>query len=78
MGRPAASALVQPFGRSAFEFRSQVAPDPARQPLDVLRALNSSYSRQSSVSHISRCRSLPPSIFGDPGIGYGTWSDSSS
>ena len=29
MGSPAASAEVQPAGRSAFEFRLQMAPEPA-------------------------------------------------
>jgi len=28
IGRPAASALVQPFGRSLFERRFQIAPEP--------------------------------------------------
>ena len=31
IGRPAASALVQPAGRSALERRFQVAPQPAVQ-----------------------------------------------
>ena len=31
IGRPAASALVQPFGRPLLERRSQIAPDPACQ-----------------------------------------------
>ena len=32
MGRPAASADVQPAGRSAFESRFQIAPEPAVEP----------------------------------------------
>ena len=32
MGRPAASALVQPSGRRAFDRRSKYAPEPAAQP----------------------------------------------
>jgi hypothetical protein len=32
MGNPAASADVHPAGRSAFEFRFQIAPDPAVDP----------------------------------------------
>ncbi len=32
MGSPAASAEVQPAGRSALERRFQMAPDPAVEP----------------------------------------------
>ena len=35
MGRPAASAEVQPSGRRAFEFRFQTAPESAFQPRAV-------------------------------------------
>jgi hypothetical protein len=35
MGKPAASADVQPSGRSLFERSDQIAPEPARQPLAV-------------------------------------------
>ena len=75
---PAASALVQPAGRSAFERRSQVAPLPAYHCRSTWRAANSSYSRHSSRSTIRMWRSEPPSILGVAGIGYPTWSDSSS
>ena len=35
IGRPAASADVQPAGRSLFERRLQIAPEPADQLLPV-------------------------------------------
>ena len=35
IGSPAASADVQPPGRSAFERRLQIAPEPAAQPLPL-------------------------------------------
>src|SRR4029453_14814825 len=76
IGSPAASAEVQPSGRSALERMFQIAPEPARQPVDVLRAANSSYKKQVSRSTIRMCRSLPPSILGRLGMGYGPGSDS--
>src|SRR5437867_4213594 len=48
MGRPAASALVQPSGRSAFERRSKTAPEPHRQPGPTYRESKCSQSRQTS------------------------------
>src|SRR6266498_2347325 len=42
IGRPAASALVQPSVRRLFERNGHVAPDPAYQPVEVLRAAYSS------------------------------------
>ena len=77
MGRPAASALVQPAGRRWFESRFHTAPEPACQaPLLVLRAANSSYSLQALLSMSSMCRSLPGSMRGLDGMGYLTRSDS--
>ena len=79
IGRPAASALVQPSGRRSFEDRSQIAPEPACQvPLADWRAANSSYSLQPSRSTRSMWASEPSSISGKAGIGYGPASDSSS
>jgi len=69
MGRPAASALVQPAGRSALEVRSHVAPEPACQVEPDLEAAKSSHRRQAAGSTISRCRSLPPSMTGEGGMG---------
>jgi len=42
IGRPAASADVQPAGRSAFEARLQIAPEPALYFVPFLFAANSS------------------------------------
>ena len=78
MGRPAASALVQPDGRRWLEPRFQTAPEPAfHAPLLVLRAANNSYSLQALLSMRSMCRSLPASMRGFDGMGYLTRSDSS-
>src|SRR5215210_5756799 len=78
IGSPAASALVQPAGLSAFERRSQMAPEPPCHWPPDFEAWKISYRTQSSVSQDSRWASLPPSIFGLDGIGYGPGSDSSS
>src|SRR4051812_19051051 len=78
MGRPAASALVQPAGRSRLEPRSQTAPAPALHAPVLLRwAAYNSYSLQALLSTMSMCRSPPPSIRGVDGMGYLTRSDSS-
>jgi hypothetical protein len=72
MGSPAASAEVQPSGRSAFERRSKIAPDPADQPDAPFDAAYSSQSLHAPMSSIRRWRSpgAPlPSIFGDAGMG---------
>src|SRR5262245_43780893 len=42
IGRPAASADVQPAGRSLLLARSKIAPEPAFQPLPFGYAANSS------------------------------------
>ncbi len=49
IGRPAASAEVQPSGRSAFERRLNTAPEPASQPAPRRRAEYSSYSLQAAT-----------------------------
>ena len=46
MGRPAASAEVQPAGRSRLEVSFQIAPEPAVEPEAEYRASHSSYSVQ--------------------------------
>src|SRR5881628_1747918 len=84
MGRPAASAEVQPSGRSAFEPRSKIAPEPAVHEAPPLTgcASNSSYSFQLSTSTTSTWRSPleeePPSIGASAGMGYGPGSLSSA
>src|SRR6476619_4880866 len=81
IGRPAASAEVQPAGRTLFDFRLQIAPEPARQEVPPLTgcASKSSYSLQASRSTTSTWRSpselRPPSIGAFFGIGYGPLSD---
>ena len=84
IGSPAASADVQPAGRSAFELRSKIAPEPAchdAPPFNGCASYNS-YSFHASTSTTSTCRSPsdlgPPSIGALGGIGYGPWSLSSS
>jgi hypothetical protein len=62
MARPAASADVHPDGRSAFERRSNTAPDPAVGEPPFQSAANSSDRTHESRSSISAWRSLPPSI----------------
>ena len=49
MGSPAASAEVNPAGRKAFEFRCQMAPDPA---VDFALAWY-------FVSYVSICKGRP-------------------
>ena len=79
MGRPAASADVQPAGRIAFDSMFQIAPEPASH---VGRRSKSSYRVQESRSTMIACRSPsasgPPSIATSGGIGYGPGSLSSS
>ena len=77
IGRPAASADVQPFGRSAPVRRSKAAPEPASQPSPERWAPNSSYSLQVSCCTTSTWRSDPPSTRASSGTGYGPGSDSS-
>src|SRR5688572_3334395 len=76
IGNPAASADVQPSGRSVFDVMFQIAPEPARQPVDVLRASYSSYRRQFDLSTTRMCLSEPFSILTPVGRGYGPLSDS--
>src|SRR5688500_11344920 len=84
MGSPAASAEVQPAGRTSLLFRLKTAPEPALQRLPPFSgyAANSSYSIQLSGSTIRTCRSpvalRPPSIGASGGIGYGPGSDSAA
>ena len=64
---PAASADVQPAGRSRFERRLQIAPEPAVQPrAGRVRARTARRACSASRSTISACRSpsepRPPSI----------------
>ena len=54
---PAASAEVHPSGRSAFERRSNTAPDPASQPAPLRLAAYSSYSLQLPFCSTRTCRS---------------------
>ncbi len=71
-------------GRSAFEPRSKIAPDPAVQLVPPFTgcASNSSYSFHASTSTTSTWRSPdadgPPSIGASAGIGYGPGSLSSA
>src|SRR5690349_16973679 len=78
IGRPAASAEVQPFGRSALLVSSQVAPDPARQVPLTSRVFQVSYNRQVLLSTMIACLSpgefRPPSILVSAPSGYPTWS----
>ncbi len=75
---PAASALVQPFGRWPYEsfVRSHTAPF-AQCQLVVLWQAKPSYSLQVPWSSVSRWQSplhdvgVPPSIFAVPGPGNG-------
>ena len=66
IGSPAASADVQPAGRSALLVRSHVAPEPACQVLPTLRVSQVSYRRQVAASTTIACMSppefAPPSI----------------
>src|SRR5689334_18885461 len=60
IGRPAASAEVQPAGRKVFDDKSKMAPEPACQlPSASACALNNSYSFQLSRSTTITCASLP-------------------
>ena len=82
IGRPAASADVHPAGRSAFEFRSKMAPESAVQLEACGNASYSSYRMQLVVSIAIACRSpvelLPPSIGAFSGTAYGPGSLSSA
>ena len=73
IGSPAASADVQPAGRSLSDDRLHVAPDPAVQPRLVWRRSYSSYSRHVLLSTSSAWRSPvdrgPPSMWTLRGIG---------
>src|SRR5262249_5694764 len=81
MGRPAASAEVQPAGRSLLECKSKMAPEPAFQPRPWGYAENSSYNFQLSRSMTRTWRSPldlgPPSMGASFGMGYGPGSLSS-
>jgi hypothetical protein len=86
MGRPAASAEVQPAGRVWFVARSHTADELTRKPPPVRSVLNSSNSRQSPWRITRTCRSpdegsgspvLPPSICTSSGMGIGPGSLSS-
>ena len=66
MGRPAASADVQPSGRSRFERRSHTAPEPAVHRPSRNRVFHVSYSRQVRASTTMAWRS--PSAFHPPSI----------
>jgi len=75
IGKPAASADVQVAGRSAFDFRSKIAPESALQADDCGNARYSSYRMQLSTSTAMAClspvESPPPSIGAFRGIAYG-------
>jgi len=66
--QPAASALVQPAGRRAFDRRFQIAPEPACQvepTADVVQLVQPA----GPLSSMSMWRSEPFSILGLAGIG---------
>ena len=71
MGSPAASADVQPSGRSALDVRSQRAPEPAVHPPLPAEAANSSYSTHVPCWSASTWASLPASTGALSGMGYG-------
>ena len=64
-------------GRSAFERRSQIAPEPARQPSGAGSAAIELVEAAGRTVDDQEWRSLPPSISGAGGMGYGPASDSS-
>src|SRR5271154_4397377 len=75
MGRPAASAEVQPAGRRASDWRLQMAPDPAVEPEAEYWASYSSYRVQLEESTMMAWRSplafCPPSMGVSAPNGYG-------
>src|ERR1017187_1944413 len=75
IGSPAASAEVQPAGRSALDLRFQIAPEPAVDPCAEKRASHISYSVHESLLTMIACRSppafWPPSIRVSGPNGYG-------
>src|SRR3954467_8101986 len=75
---PAASALVHPAGRRAFDVRSNPAPDPAVGLPPFQCAAYSSYSVHVSWSSMIAWRSGPPSIWISLPNGYGPASLSSA
>src|SRR3954453_24269024 len=75
---PAASALVHPAGRRAFDVRSNTAPDPAVGLPPFQCAAYSSYSVHVSWSSMIAWRSEPPSIWISLPNGYGPASLSSA
>ena len=79
MGRPAASALVQPAGRSWFEPRSQTAPEPACQvpPLRLSCREQLVQLAGALVDHEHVPVAAALDACGFDGMGYLTRSDSS-
>src|SRR6478672_2511815 len=75
---PAASALVHPAGRSAFDVRSNTAPEPAVGLPPLQCAAYSSYSVHVSWSSMIAWRSDPPSTCVSDPKGYGPASLSSA
>jgi hypothetical protein len=70
MGKPAASAEVQPIGRIALELRSHTAPEPACGvwPFRKFCRLKISYSLQLFLLTTSAWRSLPDGAPGPPSM----------
>src|SRR6267378_8476341 len=78
IGRPAASALVHPDGRSACDLRSNTAPEPAVGRPPFHEAAKSSYRTQVSLLSMNACASDAGSIGVVAVKGYGTLSLSSA